>query len=236
MTAHTVTTTNNSQRPYVSDIAFTPAVKAIQERLGSRTTYAKVERGRGWRESVTPELASFIAERDSFYLGTASGDGRPYIQYRGGPPGFLKVLDERTLAFADYSGNRQYISAGNLSENDQAFIFLMDYPNRRRIKIWGSAKAVDDDPELLARVHDPDYGAQPERAIRFTVEAWDVNCPQHIIPRYTEEDLRPILQELRDRIAELEEENRRLREGAGRERPAGVDTAVQFGSRPAVDA
>ena len=235
MTANTVMTKNSSQPRYVSDIAFTPAVKAIQERLGSRATYTKVERGRGWRESVTPELASFIAERDSFYLGTASGEGRPYIQYRGGPPGFLKVLDERTLAFADYSGNRQYISVGNLSENDQAFIFLMDYPNRRRIKIWGRAKAVDDDPELLARVHDPDYGAQPERAIQFTVEAWDVNCPQHITPRYTEEDLRPMLQELRDRVAELEEENRRLREGAVRERPAGVDT-VEFGSRPAVDA
>ncbi len=215
MTAHTVTTKNSSQRRYVSDIAFTPVVKAIQKRLGSRATYAKVERGRGWRESVTPELASFIAERDSFYLGTASSEGRPYIQYRGGPPGFLKVLDDRTLAFADYGGNRQYISVGNLSENDQAFIFLMDYPNRRRVKIWGRAEVIADDPEVLARVHDPDYGAQPERAIRFTIDAWDVNCPQHITPRYSEEDLRSMLQQLHDRLAELEEENRRLREGVG---------------------
>ena len=215
MTAHTVTTKNSSQRRYVSDIAFTPAVKGVQKRLGSRATYAKVERGRGWRESVTPELASFIAGRDSFYLGTASGEGRPYIQYRGGPPGFLKVLDDRTLAFADYGGNRQYISVGNLSENDQAFIFLMDYPNRRRVKIWGRAEVIADDPEVLARVHDPDYEAQPERAIRFTIDAWDVNCPQHITPRYTEEDLGSMLQQLRDRIAELEEENRRLREGVG---------------------
>ena len=134
----------------VSDIAFTPTVKAVQERLGSRAGYAKMEQRGGWRDTVTPDLAHFIAERDSFYLATTSADGRPYIQHRGGPPGFLKVLDEHTLAFADFNGNRQYISMGNLAENDQAFIFLMDYPNRRRIKIWGRAEVVEDDPDLDA--------------------------------------------------------------------------------------
>ncbi len=129
----------------VSDIAFTPAVKAAQARLGSRAGYAKMEQRGGWRDTVTADLARFIAERDSFYLATASADGRPYIQHRGGPKGFLNVLDEHTLAFADFSGNRQYISMGNLAENDQAFIFLMDYANRRRIKIWGRAEVVEDD-------------------------------------------------------------------------------------------
>ncbi len=173
---------DRNQRP-ASDVAFTPAVKTVQERLGSRGSYARVEQGPGWSRTVSPDLAAFIAERDSFYLGSASADGQPYIQHRGGPPGFLKVLDENTLAFADFSGNRQYISMGNLSENDRAFIFLMDYTNRRRVKIWGRAEFVEDDPELLKKLIDPDYKARPERALIFHVEAWDVNCPQHITPR-----------------------------------------------------
>lgn len=179
---------NDQERP-VSDIAFTPAVKAVQERLGSRKSYARVEDGAGWSSEVTDELAAFIAGRDSFYLGTASADGQPYIQHRGGPPGFLKVLDPGTLAIADFSGNRQYISMGNLSENDRVFLFLMDYPNRRRVKIWGRAEFVEDDADLLARVVDADYGARPERALVIHVEAWDVNCPQHITPRFTVEEL-----------------------------------------------
>ena len=178
---------DRTKRP-ASDVAFTPAVKAVQERLGSRKSYARVEQGTGWSTTVTDELARFIAARDSFYLGTASADGQPYIQHRGGPPGFLKVLDDHTLAIADYSGNRQYISIGNLSENDKAFIFLMDYPNRRRVKIWGRAEFVEDDPELLERVMDDDYDARPERTLVFHVEAWDVNCPQHITPRFTVEE------------------------------------------------
>ena len=189
-----------------SDVAFTPAVKAIQQRLGSRATYSRVEQAGGWQTKITPDLAEFIAERDSFYLGTASADGQPYIQYRGGPAGFLKVVDDGTLAFADFSGNRQYISMGNLSENDRGFIFLMDYPNRRRIKIWGRAEFVEDDAELMEQLTDPAYKARPERALVFHVEAWDVNCPQHITPRFTEEEMGPLVQKLQDRIAELESE------------------------------
>ncbi len=188
----------------VSDVAFTPAVKAAQERNGSRAAYVRMDEKGGWRNAVTPELAAFIAERDSFYLATASAEGRPYIQHRGGPTGFLKVLGERTLGFADFSGNRQYITAGNLSENDRAYIFLMDYPNRRRIKIWGRARVVDDDPELLDRLADSAYDSRPERVIVFEIEAWDVNCPQHITPRYTEDEITAVVLPLRRRIAELE--------------------------------
>jgi len=178
-----------------SDIAFTPTVKAIQEQRGSRANYAETEEDpEWWLNRVTPELADFIAERDSFYLGTSSADGQPYIQHRGGPKGFLKVIDERTLAFADFSGNRQYISWGNLQDNDKAFIFLMDYTNRRRYKVWGTAKVVDDDPELMAKLADPDYQGRPERAFVFRIGLWDGNCPQHITPRYTEEEI----QELED--------------------------------------
>ena len=170
----------------VSDIAFTPAVKAWQERHGSRAGYAKMEAKRGWRNSVTDDLRAFLAARDSFYLATANSEGQPYIQHRGGPPGFLRVLDERTLAFADFAGNKQYISAGNLTENDKAYIFLMDYANRQRIKIWGRARVVEDDPELLGQLADPAYDSRPERAVLFQIEAWDVNCPQHITRRFDE--------------------------------------------------
>jgi len=188
-----------------SDLAFTPAVKGIQERLGSRRSYAKMEQGHGWSRTVTANLAGFIAERDSFYLATASAAGQPYAQHRGGKRGFLKVLDESTLAFADFIGNRQYISMGNLSENDRAFIFLMDYPNRRRIKIWGRAEFVENDAALLERLIDVDYKARPERALVFHVEAWDVNCPQHITPRFTEEEIEPAICELERRNEALQQ-------------------------------
>ena len=187
-------------------VGFTEAVKAAQSRLGSRDAYARVEQRGGWKTKITDDLAGFIAARDSAYLATASADGQPYIQHRGGPRGFIKVLDERTLAFADFGGNKQYISLGNLSENDRAHLFLMDYANRQRIKIWGRAKMVEDDPELLAGLADPAYKAQPERALVFTVEGWDPNCPQHITPRFTEEDFAPAFQKLQSRIAELETE------------------------------
>ena len=196
--------------PPTSDIAFTPAVKALQERNGSRAGYARMAEKKDWHDTVTPELAAFLAERDSFYLASASAEGRPYIQHRGGPKGFLKVLDAGRLAFADFGGNRQYITAGNLSENDRASIFLMDYPNRRRVKLWGRARVVEDDPELLARLVEPGYRAKPERAILFEVEAWDVNCPQHITPRYTEDQIAPALAKLQARIDELEVEVKRL--------------------------
>ncbi len=189
---------------YTSNVAFTRAVKAIQEEKGSRRGYAKMEEKAGWKDNITEDLAQFIGERDSFYLGTANADGQPYIQHRGGKPGFLKVLDEKTLAFADFRGNRQYISSGNLSENDKAYLFLMDYPNRRRIKIWGRARVVEDDADLLERLADSEYQAKPERAVVFEIEAWDVNCPQHITRRFTEAEVAEIVAPLKRRIAELE--------------------------------
>lgn len=195
----------------ISDIAFTPSVKAIQERMGSRKQYERMEERGGWADTITQDLEDFIADRDSFYLATATADGQPYIQHRGGPKGFLKVLDDRTLAFADFVGNRQYISTGNLAENNKAFIFLMDYANRQRIKVWGRAEVVEDDTELLNELNDPSYKGKPERVIRFHVEAWDVNCPQHIKPRFAEEEVAGIIQNLKNRIAELESENVTLR-------------------------
>lgn len=173
----------------IGDVMFTPAVKRVQERKGSRKAYARMAEKSHWRDVVTDDLARFIARRDSFYLGTASADGQPYIQHRGGRPGFLKVLDERTLAFADFTGNRQYITTGNLAENDKAFIFLMDYPNRRRIKIWGRARIVDDDAALLARLADAEADGAAEQAVLFEITAWDANCPQHITPRFTRAEL-----------------------------------------------
>lgn len=194
-----------------SDIAFTPAVKAWQERHGSRDGYAKMERKHGWRTTVTPDLEAFLAARQSFYLATASAAGQPYIQHRGGPKGFLKVIDEKTLGFADFSGNKQYISAGNLSENDRAQIFLMDYATRQRIKIWGRARLVEDDPALLAKLTVPNYGGRPERALLFEIKAWDINCPQHIAPLYSEEQVALAIAKLSGRIEELESEVAALR-------------------------
>jgi predicted pyridoxine 5'-phosphate oxidase superfamily flavin-nucleotide-binding protein len=191
-------------RRYPSDIAFTPAVKKIQVAKGSRAGYARVEWGQGWETNVTPELAEFLAGLDMFYLGTANAAGQPYIQYRGGSPGFLKVLDDQTLGFADFGGNRQYITLGNLSENPQAFIFLMDYAHRRRIKLWGRAKVVENDPELLHKLADADYPANVERAIVFTIEAWDMNCSQHIQKRYSQRQVQPVIDQLQQRIADLE--------------------------------
>ncbi|MBL8865816.1 MAG: pyridoxamine 5'-phosphate oxidase family protein [Planctomycetia bacterium] len=187
-----------------SDIAFTPAVKAIQSRKGSRNSYARMEQSGGWQTTVTSDLSEFLADLDMFYLGTANADGQPYIQYRGGPRGFLKVIDDRTLAFADFGGNRQYISVGNLSENPKAFLFLMDYANSRRVKVWGTATVVEDDSELLTKLSDPTYPGRVERAIVFLVEAWDVNCPQHIHKRFSHRQVAPVIEELQARIVELE--------------------------------
>lgn len=195
----------------ISDIAFTPAVKAWQIDKGSRAGYERMEEKGGWRDTIDENLAGYIAERNSFYLGTASDDGQPYIQHRGGKKGFLKVLDEKTLAFADFSGNRQYISAGNLSENRKAYIFLMDYANRRRIKIWGTAKTIENDPELLEKVFDSDYKARPERVIVFKITAWDVNCPQHIPVKFDQEEVEDLLEPFKARIAELEAEVKKLK-------------------------
>jgi predicted pyridoxine 5'-phosphate oxidase superfamily flavin-nucleotide-binding protein len=196
-----------------SDIAFTPAVKAIQEIKGSRKNYARMERGRGWRTTITPDLVEFLADLDMFYLGTANAEGQPYIQYRGGAPGFLKVIDERTLGFDDFGGNQQFISLGNLSENPKAFIFLIDYLNRQRIKLWGTAKVVENDSELLEKLRDPAYPGKVERAIVFTIEAWDINCQQHIHQRFSQRQIAPVLEQLQERVRELEAELAKVRKG-----------------------
>lgn len=201
----------NSELKYTSDIAFTPVVKALQEKYNSRSSYARMEEFGSWSSETTTDLEFFLSTLDSFYLGTASKHGQPYIQHRGGPKGFLKVIDKKRLAFADFRGNKQFISSGNLSENNQAFIFLMDYPNRARIKLWGNAEVVYDDVELIQSLHDKSYKAKPERAIVFTITAWDVNCPQHIKPRFTEADIQKRIQPLQDKIAKLEQQIKRLK-------------------------
>jgi predicted pyridoxine 5'-phosphate oxidase superfamily flavin-nucleotide-binding protein len=194
-----------------SDIAFSPSVKAVQERRGSRAGYAKMETKGGFATTIDEELAAFIAEQRAFYLATASTDGQPYIQHRGGPKGVLRVLDDRTLGFADFAGNRQYISTGNLADNPKAMIFLMDYANRRRVKIWGTARVVENDPELVAKLFPGAYRARGEAAIIFTVEAWDVNCPQHIPQMFFAEDVAEAIAERDRRIGALEAENKRLK-------------------------
>lgn len=208
---------------YPSDVAFTPAVKAIQDRKGSRDNYARMEEGAGWSTTITPALAAFIAEQNSIYLGTANAAGQPYIQHRGGPPGFLRVVDESTLAFVDFKGNRQYISQGNLTENPRAFIFLMDYARRRRIKLWGTAWFVEGDAELVKSLMPDGYRAHPEQVFMFSLSAWDANCPQHIPKRVDLAEMEAaiaakdrMILELTERVAEL---TRRLQgDGADRDR------------------
>jgi predicted pyridoxine 5'-phosphate oxidase superfamily flavin-nucleotide-binding protein len=196
---------------YSSDVAFSPTVKAVQARKGSRKGYARMEAGGGWETRITPELAAFIAAQRSVFFATANADGQPYIQHRGGPPGFLRALDERTIGFADFKGNRQYISQGNLADNPKAFLFLIDYAQRRRIKIWGRARIVEDDPALVASLMPAGYEARPEQAILFDVVAWDTNCPQHIPQRFEAADVAAALEERDRRIAALEAEIARLR-------------------------
>jgi predicted pyridoxine 5'-phosphate oxidase superfamily flavin-nucleotide-binding protein len=191
---------------YSSDVAFTPAVKAVQARKGSRDGYANVEESGGWRTEIDENLAGFLAETRSFYLATASAEGQPYIQHRGGPKGFVKILDKNTLAFADYSGNRQYITQGNLSENPKAHIFVMDYVHRRRVKIWGEARVVEDDPALMRSLMPQGYKARPEQVILFRIAAWDTNCPQHIPQKFDAGDVAAALAVRDGRIAELEAE------------------------------
>ncbi len=193
-------------QPPSSDIAFTPRVKALQTRLGSRGTYARMEARGGFRTGVSEDLALFVAAQRSFYLATANPDGQPYIQHRGGPPGFLKALDATRIGFADYAGNRQYISWGNLLDNPKVHLFFMDYTHRRRIKLWGTAEVIEDDPALIARLHDPAATGTPERAIVISVSAWDINCPQHIPQRFEAEDVANALAERDARIAALEAE------------------------------
>lgn len=191
-------------RQHSSDIAFTPSVKAIQTAKGSRYNYERMELEGGWETAVTPDLESVLADLDMFYLGTANAEGQPYIQYRGGSPGLLKVIDKKTLGFADFGGNRQYITLGNISENPKAFIFLMDYARSRRIKLWGTIRIVEDDAELVEQLRDRSYPGKVERAILFQIEAWDVNCPQHIHKRFTQKQIAPVIEQLQARIADLE--------------------------------
>lgn len=190
---------------FTSDVAFTEAVKRVQRARGSRDAYARMERLRGGFEAqLTPEVAAFIAERDSAYLATANASGQPYVQHRGGPRGFIKVVDMRTLAFADFAGNRQYITTGNLSENNKAFLFLMNYAEAERIKVWGTARVVEPDAELTARLTEPQYGARIEQAIVFDVSAWDANCSQHIPHLVHAEGVEAELNALRNRVRSLE--------------------------------
>lgn len=188
-----------------SNVAFTDRVKSIQSERGSRAAYARQEQKGGWPNTVTPELAATLAEASSFYLATVSSDGQPYIQHRGGPKGFLRVIGETTLGFADFAGNRQYITTGNLADNPRAFLFLMDYVNRRRVKIWGTAKVVAD-PDLLARLFPEGYEARPEQAILFSIAAWDRNCPQHIPQMFPAEEVTAAVDSLVARIKTLEAE------------------------------
>lgn len=201
----------NTPTVYPSDVAFTSAVKAQQTRMGSRRAYAHMEEGRGWQTLITPELEEFIAARNSMYLATANAAGQPYIQHRGGPPGFLRVLDEHTFGFADFAGNKQYITLGNIQENVKAHVFLMDYAHRRRIKIWGELSAVEGDAELNARLKPEGYKARVERVMLIKVTAWDVNCQQHIPMKIDAEDVKAAIETRDARIAELEAEVKRLR-------------------------
>ena len=193
------------------DVAFTPTVKAVQARKGLRPAHRRIEERGGWQTAITPDLAAFIAAQTSVFLATANRDGQPYIQHRGGPPGFLRVLDERTIGFADFAGNRQYITLGNLADNPKAQLFLIDYAHQRRVKIWGEARVVEDDEALIARLMPEGYKARPGQAILFTVAAWDVNCSQHIPQRIDAADVAAALAVRDRRIAELEAEVARLR-------------------------
>lgn len=196
--------------------AFTPAVKAVQTRKGSRDGYARMEEKGVERREITEELAGFIATQRSLFLATVSSDGAPYIQHRGGPPGFLKIVSPTTLGFVDFTGNRQYISQGNLAENPKAHLFLIDYVHRRRVKIWGEARIVEDDAELIERLMPPGYDARPEQVLLFDILTWDINCPKHIPQRIEAEDVARALDERDAHIAELEAEIARLRtEAAG---------------------
>jgi len=186
-----------------SDIAFTPSVKAIQQQKGSRAAYRRMEEGGGWQTEVTADLAAFLAEQRTAYLATVNADGQPYIQHRGGPAGFIRTLDAHTLGFADYRGNRQYITLGNLADNPKAHLFVMDYVHRRRVKIWGTLEAVEGDEALVKSLMPQGYKATPERALLFRVAAWDSNCPQHIPMMIPADDVAAALAERDAKIAEL---------------------------------
>ncbi|MBN9560678.1 MAG: pyridoxamine 5'-phosphate oxidase family protein [Alphaproteobacteria bacterium] len=196
--------------PSPDDIVFSASIKDEQHRRGGVPAHERIAARGGFRTALTPDLVAFLADVDTAYLATASASGQPYAQHRGGPKGFIRVLDERTLGFADFAGNRQYITAGNLAENERAFLFLIDYAHQRRIKLWGRARMVDD-AALIARLMPAGYQARPERALLFTVDAWDSNCRQHIPQKFDAADVADAVRRLEQRIADLESENARLR-------------------------
>jgi uncharacterized protein len=195
---------------YPSDVVFTPTVKALQQARGSRHAYARMEQGRGWQTGIDDDLREFIEAQTTLFMATANLERQPYIQHRGGPPGFLHVLDEHTLAFADFTGNRQYVSTGNLADNPKAQLFLMDYAQRQRVKIWGEAR-VESDPALVERLLPAGYRARAEQAIVFSVKAWDANCPQHIPQLLPADEVAAAIERRDARIAELEQELASLR-------------------------
>jgi predicted pyridoxine 5'-phosphate oxidase superfamily flavin-nucleotide-binding protein len=201
----------NTAQPFSSDVAFTSTVKALQARKGSRTAYERMEEKGSWRTQITPDLKTFIEEQVSVFLATVNAEGQPYIQHRGGPAGFLRVLDDCTIAFVDFAGNRQYITQGNLSDNAKAHLFLIDYAHRKRVKIWGEARVVEGDDKLVEALMTEGYRARPEQVILFRVLAWDANCPQHIPQRFEAADVEAALTQRDKRIAELETEVARLR-------------------------
>ncbi|MBV8826544.1 MAG: pyridoxamine 5'-phosphate oxidase family protein [Hyphomicrobiales bacterium] len=198
------------------DVVFTPSIKAIQARKGSRRLFARLDESRPWRTRISPDLATFIEAQTSSFIATANAQGQPYIQHRGGPPGFLRVLDEKTIGFTDFAGNRQYITQGNLAENSKVCLFLIDYARRQRVKIWGEARVVEGDSELTARLMPPGYAARPEQNVLVTVSVWDANCPQHIPQLFTAADVA----DLTSRIESLEAEIERLRAEVRRTLPA----------------
>lgn len=200
----------NRKVEHSSDVAFTDTVKSIQQRKGSRSAYARMEAGGGWEQSIGAELKSEIEAQTSVFLATANAQGQPYIQHRGGPAGFMRVLDEHTIGFVDFAGNRQYITQGNLEENPKAHLFLIDYARQRRIKIWGTARVVEGDDALIKNLMPTGYRARPEQVLLFTVTAWDVNCPQHIPQRFEAAQVKEAIDERDARIAALEAEVRRL--------------------------
>ena len=206
---------STAQDVFSSDVAFTPSVKALQARKGSRSSYARMEERGGWQTRITPDIAAFIEAQRSVFLATVNAEGQPYIQHRGGPAGFLRVLDDKTIGFADFSGNKQYITQGNLTDNPKAHLFLIDYAHRRRVKIWGEARVVEGDDALIAVLMPEGYKARPEQVMLFTVSAWDANCPQHIPQRFEADDVAAALAQRDRQIEVLQAEIEKLREAAG---------------------
>ena len=201
----------DANHAYSSDVVFTPTVKALQARKGSRGAYGRLEEKGAWRTTITPDLKAFIEAQTSVFLATVNAAGQPYIQHRGGPAGFLRVLDEHTVAFVDFSGNRQYVTQGNLSDNPKAHLFLIDYAHKKRVKIWGEAKVIEGNDKLITALTPDGYKARPEQVVLFTVTAWDANCPQHIPQRFEAADVAAALAERDACIAELEAEVALLR-------------------------